>query len=73
MTVLRSGRVIEKENRVEEEREELREEEEGIIDEPNKEESLRKETGEEPSKDEPPKVPLPAPLPTKIKENYTRR
>ena len=68
VTVLRSGRIIEKEKRVEEEREKLREEEEGTTDEPNKEESLRKETGEEPSKDEPPKVPLPAPYPQRLKK-----
>ena len=37
VTVLRSGRIIEKEKRVEEERDKLREEEEDTIDEPNKE------------------------------------
>ena len=35
---------------------------------PNKEESLREETGEEPSKDEPPNVPLPAPYPQRLKK-----
>ena len=45
VTVLRSGRVLEKEERVEEE---VGEEEEGTTEVPNKEESLEKETGEEP-------------------------
>ena len=47
VTILRSGRVIEKEKRVEEEKEEQREEDDGTSDKPGKEEISRKESREE--------------------------
>ena len=55
MTVLRIGRVIEKEKIIEEEKEEQMEEVEGTSDKPDKEEISRKESGKEQIREEPPK------------------
>ena len=53
VTVLRSGRVIEKEKRVEEEKEEQLEEIEGTSNKLKKEEISRKKSGEEQIREEP--------------------
>ena len=68
MIVLRSGRVIEKEKRVEEEKEEQKEKDEGTSDKPEKEEISRERSGEEQIREELPKVSLPAPYPQRLRK-----